>query len=717
MSNDYGHPPALPSGVPTHINTYGITYEYQWSWRAGDCLRVRYQGPDGKKTYRPYHRNEKGEMFRGAPDGPATLYGTDFLPVPGEALYITEGEKCADAVRALGLPCVTSGGAHSAEQADWGPLRDVARVVILPDNDAPGRAFAQSVAAALAGLPGARQVFFAELPGLAEKGDVVDWIQAQYPGWSGFGPLPDGADKESLRAAFLEVVAANTKPVGLKATSEDWPEPVPLPEGTTVEAFMPELLPPLVRSWIEDIAQRLQCPMDFPAAAFIVFLGSVIGRQIAIRPKRHDDWTEVPNLWGAVVGPPSTSKSPAVQEVLKVVKALEAKEMEAHAAAAHEHNAQLEVMDAVEKTTRLAIKKAAEERDTQKAEELARELVAARQKTILPECRRYICNSTTVEKLGELLRTTPSGILLWRDELAGFLRTLEKQGHEADRAFYLEAWNGKQGFTYDTIGRGTIMIERATVSVFGTIQPGPMAACLRENLVGGGSDGLIPRFQIMVFPDPVKHWQNVDRSPDQEARRAAHELFKRMDRLDVHTVGAICEEGEIPYLHFAENAQAAFDRWMEEHQARLTSGDLPPALVEHLNKYRGMVPALALLLHLADNGRGPVSLDALRMALGWAEYLESHARRVYALHLKSDDDAAQTLLAKIRSASLPNPFTERDIIRKHWGGLNDDLIGPALEVLLESGHIRQARKGPTNTGGRPTKVYYIHPANLAEHVA
>ena len=81
-----------------------------------------------------------------------------------------------------------------------------------------------------------------------------------------------------------------------------------------------------------DIAERMQCPPDFTAAAVIVALGSVIGRRCGIRPKRHDDWAVVPNLWGAVIGRPGVLKSPAIEEALRPLHRLESEAGEAHAA-------------------------------------------------------------------------------------------------------------------------------------------------------------------------------------------------------------------------------------------------------------------------------------------------------------------------------------------------------------------------------------------------
>jgi hypothetical protein len=71
-------------------------------------------------------------------------------------------------------------------------------------------------------------------------------------------------------------------------------------------------------------------------------------------------------------------------------------------------------------------------------------------------------------------------------------RGADRRGHENDRAFYCEAWNGTGAYTYDRIGRGTLHIRAACVSVLGGIQPGPLERYLRDVFGGRGDDGLIP---------------------------------------------------------------------------------------------------------------------------------------------------------------------------------------------------------------------------------
>ena len=72
----------------------------------------------------------------------------------------------------------------------------------------------------------------------------------------------------------------------------------------------------------------MPCSPDYIAAALIVCLGSVIGARCGIKPKRKDDWIVTPNLFGGIVGDPSSKKSPALGTVTRFLDRLEAKEAE-----------------------------------------------------------------------------------------------------------------------------------------------------------------------------------------------------------------------------------------------------------------------------------------------------------------------------------------------------------------------------------------------------
>src|SRR5205085_1872580 len=80
-----------------------------------------------------------------------------------------------------------------------------------------------------------------------------------------------------------------------------------------VPPLPPKLLPKPFRKWVRDIAQRVGCPLEYVAVAAIIAVAVLVGRKVAIRPKRHDDWTVVANLWGGAVGRPGELKTPALE--------------------------------------------------------------------------------------------------------------------------------------------------------------------------------------------------------------------------------------------------------------------------------------------------------------------------------------------------------------------------------------------------------------------
>src|SRR5262249_3630164 len=91
-------------------------------------------------------------------------------------VFVLEGEKDVDALRALGLVATTNPMGAGTWERTFNEASRGRNVVILPDNDVPGREHAQKVAQNLAGVAALVKVL--ELPGLPPGGDVSDWLAA-----------------------------------------------------------------------------------------------------------------------------------------------------------------------------------------------------------------------------------------------------------------------------------------------------------------------------------------------------------------------------------------------------------------------------------------------------------------------------------------------------------------------------------------------------------
>lgn len=540
----------------------------------------------------------------------------------------------------------------------------------------------------------------------------------------------EAAQKYNCSLVFPQFKNAETKPTdfndlhileGLEAVKQQLEQapqtiaPDPLPVENTLLPVLPftlDMVPEPLHNWLKDIAHRRQCPLDFVAIPAIVMIASLVGARCAIKPNRHDDWTVVPNLWGGILGDPGTLKSPICSEVLFPFGYLELKANETY----HE---QKSLYDA-EKTIFLEAKNALERQIKENVEhgnggELSR--VQEKLTTLLKKCppspvhKRYKVSDTTVEKMQEILSQNPGGVLVFRDELMGFLETWEKKGHESDRSFYLEAWNGDKPYTIDRIGRGTVHAANICVSILGTTQPDKIGVYLHKAINKMDNDGLLQRFQLLVYPDK-KTWKLVDESPNPFAKGRVFHICKTIDTLKFTDHGAkeseLLYEGQytIPYFRFSPEAQTFFHDWIRQLQEKLETKD-HPLLIQHLSKYRSLMPSLALVFHIINVSdglvKGNIPLSSVQQAVSCCAYLESHARRIYGMVLESTFTAGPTISKadelfawiKKQSANTGQPLKRRFILRYSKFRSSKEL-DPLLADLIQMGYIQG---GPAGTFG------------------
>jgi putative DNA primase/helicase len=439
-----------------------------------------------------------------------------------------------------------------------------------------------------------------------------------------------------------------------------------------------DMMPNKVRARAEDTAERMQAPPDFSAIGIMAGLGSLIGLKVGIRPKVNDDWTEYANLWGAGIGTPGIMKSPSFSEGLRPLKMLAAAARDAYKTAKAKYEIELLSAKAKSDNAKKAAAKALGKNPKADVAYLFQQDAIEE-----PICKRYIATNATTAALGVILQQNSNGVLVDRDELLSLLERLDDEGQSEDRGFYLVGWAGNLPYTFDRIGRGLdLHIESVCISMIGGTQPARISQYLEQIRRGArNNDGMIQRFGLTVWPDISPEWKNIDRKPALDARNSAFRVFKALDDLDWRAVGAKWDrlndepDGKtigLPYLRFAPDAQERFAEWHKGLEERLRAGTLDSMMESHLSKYRKLVPALALIVHLADatddNGKlrkaPQVTCAAVDKALKWAEYLETHAARMYASTTIASTDAARAIIAKVRSGHLKKEaFGSREILR------------------------------------------------------
>ena len=488
--------------------------------------------------------------------------------------------------------------------------------------------------------------------------------------------------------------------VGLeKADATQLKQPQKLPPALRpVPSLDQNHLPDALRDAVVDLADRLQCPPDYLAVAMLSAAGAVVGNKFGIFPYANDEsWEVYPALWGGIVGDPGSKKTPSLQQAHKPLQHLDylasqkySQDMQKYKQAMVQHESEIAVWN---KNKNSGLKPTP---------------------PVEPRPKRHVVHDSTYQALGVILADNPRGILALSDELSGLLQSLDTAGQEAARGFYLTGWSGTGGYSFDRIGRGSISLDRYCLSVFGGFQPDRVKAYVQFSQRGSSkNDGLLQRFQLIVWPNPVGNFQLVDRAPNQAAINKYHQAVIALPKL---TEQSFQDAQRLPngsqLLHFTPTAQYAFNSWYVLNEKMLATGSLDPARQSHFAKYRSLIPALALLFHLLDSHTGPVCEDCLNRSISFAKYLKKHANRIYASVSGHDHAAVRTLAERLLKGQLLDGFTCRTLTLKGWAGLTSkEQAQAAIDALVEYDWLIETE---IRSGGRPTVKYSLNPNASAD---
>lgn len=502
-----------------------------------------------------------------------------------------------------------------------------------------------------------------------------------------------------------------------------WTIPTPLP--LYLKPALPELDNVLIPSqflvYCTDVAHRKQVSIEYVVISLIVTVSCLLGNKFLMYAKQRDNWTVTPNIWAMIIGAAGQLKTPVINEVTRFLRAIEdefklefKKEKSAHTATVKALENQMKP----QKQTQAKNKTVNTPPITQQQiDQLQIQLDQLNANP--PKLKRRIIKDVTIEKLQMILGENPEGCLLLWDELVTFFTNLEKQGHETDRGFFLEAWTGTSSYTVDRVSRDSVIIDRLCLSIFGTIQPDVLIKQARQSIDKHGSDGFLSRFQLFTFTSRST-WEYTDLAPDPEAQQLIEDITVFLSSWkpanDIN--GAKYRKdnpGQIG-IGFDTDAQALFVRWYTEIQQRLLPGVIESARMrEHLSKYPALMLKLSLIFHCAEhaiNKAIPHQVNELTAAraIAWCEYLEPHAEHLYGTgkaELDHTIKVALALLEKIKEGKIKSTTTVSQITRNEWSNLKEkESVTTAINLLDEYDWLRLTQK---TTQGRPSISIEINP--------
>jgi hypothetical protein len=413
-----------------------------------------------------------------------------------------------------------------------------------------------------------------------------------------------------------------------------------------VPEFPIDVLPhAAVREFVVAQGEVLGCGPSAMVMGALTTFSSALDHRFALKMMRNGNWYVSPRLWVLLYGDPSKLKTPLINAATEPLEAFQA-----------------EVQEVYKQELQLA--ELSGEKKPKKPEP--------------PE--RYVVWDTTIEKLGEILARSGRGLLVKRDEFAGWISSMEKygRGEGANRAFWLKAFDGGRG-SVDRISRGEIFIDNLSVSLIGGIQPKRMA-----ELHGLTSDGLLQRF----IPHVMKEQKfALDRPCD---TRAYSSLVRQLLRTSPQV------------LLLSDPALKVMDALrLHLHDLGRTTGGMADGFQAFVGKLPGMVGSLTLILHmLTDSGKvkpevAPATVENVRRLVD--DFILPHALEFYRCAESATDGDR---LRKIASWILTNGkerFVVSDLTSNvvDFRGLTVFEVNERVSPLIATGWLLAAEPGNT----------------------
>jgi len=458
----------------------------------------------------------------------------------------------------------------------------------------------------------------------------------------------------------------------------------PPPTQKTYQPFPIHTLPKPVGAYVRAASKAIGCDASFVALPLLASLSRAIGNSRVIRLK--STWTEPAIIWAAIVGKSGTHKTPAMQAAMRFLDWRQAESIAAHQEKLADHEQELALY---ERNLAAWKKSKGNEPPPSKPEP--------------PTCNRFTTSDCTIEALAAMLAVQFDGLLVSRDELAGWLGGIAeyKNGRGSDLGHWLACWSAQPLIVDRKTGNiKMIHVPRAAVSLVGGIQPGVLRTAIgKEHL----QDGLCARLLLAMPESKPIRW--TDATVDQRTEQAMSDVFDNL--LSLEPIES--EEGESNLspspLDMTPEAKTVWIEYYNRHRSDLV--DLDDDLAAAWSKLEAYAARFALIFQLCDCPRGnAIDETSMTAAIELSDWFGVEAKRVYGLFVETAEDRERRSLVELVERKGGN-VTPRDLMRSCRRFQKSAEAETALERLAKAGLGHWRFQPTTATGGRPTRVFQL----------
>ena len=327
--------------------------------------------------------------------------------------------------------------------------------------------------------------------------------------------------------------------------------------------FPIDIFPKDIQYYISECSIKLDSNIEYMGVSLLWLISICIGNSYEVEVKRG--WIENSVVWIAVVGKAGIGKTPSINNIIFPLQKINSKEIKKY----------YQELEKFEHYNGLTKKEKEEYQEVEK-----------------PKKSQFIANDITLEALVDLHEQSDNSVGVFKDELAGWFKDMNKYRVGSDLEFWLSCWSSKP-VTLNRMTRKGSFVNKPFISVLGGIQPNILNAMSTEE---NKDNGFIDRILLSYPTATINEYNDNELEYDlirwyQEKIIFFYEGMKRTIKRD--------DENQIKpnRVRFSSEAKIEWKRMFNEITSIQNNDSENEYLKSMYPKQKSYIPRFSLLLN------------------------------------------------------------------------------------------------------------------------
>lgn len=364
--------------------------------------------------------------------------------------------------------------------------------------------------------------------------------------------------------------------------------------------FPIDIFPTEMQNYLKECHSKLDSSIDYMGCSMLWLISVCVGNSINVEVKKG--WIENLTVWISIVGKAGLGKTPSISNVISPLIKINQKEIKNY----------IKERDKFDFYTNLGKKEKEEHPEV-----------------FEPKKTQFIANDITLEALVDLHQESDNAVGVFKDELAGWLKDMNKYREGSDLEFWLSTWSGKS-VNLNRLTRKGSFVEKPFIPVLGGIQPSIFNSFYTDE---NKDNGFMDRM-LLSFPD-----LKIDCYNEKEIDENTLVWYKESIIMFYDTLKSFIkrnDDGEIIPMtaKFSEDARKEWVRMFNETTIIQNDENENEYLKSMLPKQKSYIPRFACLIHTFDEffSEGGntllISKDSILKAEKLSKYFVATAKKI-----------------------------------------------------------------------------------------